>query len=155
MHEPFESSRVVTEELLTVTVRRVSSDTVLCAVAGEVDLLTGPTLREKLADAINDVPSHLVIDLSAVQFLASIGLNILVEILAAQEAVGRHLALVVDDNYAVTHALQTTGLDQVLDLHAELETAVKACAAPTGTEEQRVQEPGHSGTDTGAALTGR
>ena len=124
-------SRVVTEEPLKVTVSQVSPDTILCAVAGEVDLLTGPTLREKLTNAIDAAPSHLVIDLSAVQFLASIGLSILVEILAAQEARGRHLAVVVENNPAVTHTLETTGLDQVFDLHLTQSTAVKACSAST------------------------
>lgn len=130
MPESFDTSRVATEEALTVSVSDLSPDTILCVVAGEIDLLTGPALRAKLTDAINVAPSHLVIDLSGVQFLASIGLSILVEILAAQEAAGRHLAVVVD-NHAVNHVLQTTGLDQVLDLHATLVTAVTACASPT------------------------
>jgi len=132
MHESFDTSRAVAEELLKVTVSDVSSGTALCVVVGEIDLLTGPTLREKLTGAINAAPAHLVIDLSAVQFLASIGLNVLVEILAAQEAAGRHLALVVNDNHAVTHSLQATGLDQVFDLHAEIATAIEGCTVPMG-----------------------
>ncbi len=131
MHESCDASRVATEELLNVTVSDVSPGTTLCAVAGEVDLLTAPALREKL-NAITVVPSHLVIDLSDVQFLASIGLNILVETLAAQETAGRHLALVVEDNHAVSHALETTGLDQVFDLHAQTAAAVRACRTSTG-----------------------
>ena len=126
MHESCDISLAATEELLDVTVSEVSPGTMLCVVAGEVDLLTGATLREKLT-AINVVPAHLVIDLSAVRFLASIGLNILVEILAAQEAAGRHLALVVEDNHAVSHALETTGLDQVFDLHTDTAAAIRAC----------------------------
>lgn len=127
---------VVTQELLTVTVSDASSGTIVCVVAGDIDLLTGPTLREKLTGAINGVPSHLVVDLSAVQFLASIGLNILVEILATQEAVNRHFALVVNDNRAVTHPLQTTGLDQVFDIYAEVSIAVEACSAAAGAQER-------------------
>ncbi|MCA1835966.1 MAG: STAS domain-containing protein [Actinobacteria bacterium] len=127
MHESLDTNGVVTQEPLTVTVSDVPPDTVVCVVAGEIDLLTGSTLREKLTGAIEGVPRHLVIDLSAVQFLASIGLNVLVEILAAQEAANRHLALVVNDNRAVTHPLQTTGLDQVFDVYAEVSAAVEAC----------------------------
>lgn len=131
MPEFFDTSRVVTEESFNVTVSEVAPDTILFVVAGEVDLLTGPALREKLADAISAAPSHLVIDLSAVQFLASIGLSILVETLATQEAASRHLAVVVENNHTVTRALQTTGLDQVFDLHAAVATAIKACPTPT------------------------
>ncbi len=136
MHESCDTSRVTTEELLDVTVSEVSPGTILCVVVGEVDVLTGPTLREKL-NTINDVPSHLVINLSAVRFLASIGLNILVEILAAQEAASRHLALVVEDNHAVSHVLETTGLDQVFDLYADIATAVRACPTPTDAHHQQ------------------
>jgi anti-sigma B factor antagonist len=127
MHESLDTNGVATQEPLTVTAGDVPPDTVVCVVAGEIDLLTGSTLREKLTGAIEGVPRHLVIDLSAVQFLASIGLNVLVEILAAQEAANRHLALVVNDNRAVTHPLQTTGLDQVFDVYAEVSAAVEAC----------------------------
>jgi anti-anti-sigma factor len=136
MRDSFDTTRTVTEELLTVTVSDISPDTLLCVVVGEIDLLTGPTLRDRLAGAITVVSAHLVIDLSAVQFLASIGLNVLVEILAVQEAAGRHLALVVNDNHVVTHALQTTGLDQVFDLHSEVAAARTACLTVTGTQQQ-------------------
>lgn len=131
MPESFDPSRVMTDESLNVTVSEAAPDTILCVVAGEVDLFTAPTLREKLADATTEAPFHLVINLSAVRFLASIGLSILVETLAAQEAASRHLAIVIDDNYAVTHTLETTGLYQVFDLHTAVETAVTACATPT------------------------
>ncbi|MGH3669098.1 MAG: STAS domain-containing protein [Pseudonocardiaceae bacterium] len=122
----------------------------MCVVAGEVDLLTAPTLREKLTGAINGVPGHLVIDLAAVAFLASIGLNVLVEVLAAQEAANRHLALVVDHNRAVTHPLQATGLDQVFDIYAEVSIAVEACTASTSAQQQRVSQQERSDMDAGA-----
>lgn len=131
MPESFDMGRVVMEEPLTLTVSEAAPGAILCVVTGEVDLVTGPTLREKLTAATNVTPSHLVIDLSGVRFLASIGLSILVEILATQEATGHHLAIVVENNHAVTRALQTTGLDQVLDLHTALATALQACPSPT------------------------
>lgn len=155
MHESPETSAVVTQDLLTVTLSDVSPGTILCVVAGEIDLLTGPTLREKLTGAISGVPSHLVIDLSAVKFLASIGLNVLVETLAAQEAANRHLALVVNDDHAVTHPLQTTGLDQVFDIYTDVAAAVEACSTFTGAREQHVQQLEHFDADAEAPLTGR
>jgi anti-sigma B factor antagonist len=127
MPESVDSSRVVTGEPLNVTVSELSPDTILFRVAGEIDLLTGPTLRARLTDTISVTPANVVIDLSAVRFLASIGLNILVETLATLEAAGRHLAIVVGNNPVVTHTLQTTGLDQVFDLHVTVATAVTAC----------------------------
>jgi anti-sigma B factor antagonist len=155
MHESLDTNGVATHEPLTVTFCDVSQGIILGVVAGEVDLLTGAILREKLTGAISGVPGHLVIDLSAVRFLASIGLNVLVEILAAQEAANRHLALVVNDNRAVTHPLQTTGLDQVFDIHPEVSTAVDACSASTGAEEHRFPQLDRSGADASAPIIGR
>jgi anti-anti-sigma factor len=133
MPESFEMNQIITEKPLEVTVSEASPDTILCVVTGEVDLLTGSILREKLTGTIDAGRSHLVIDLSGVQFLASIGLSILVETLAAQEAANRHLA-VVASNHAVTHALQTTGLDQVLDLHTTVATALTACSSSSSSQ---------------------
>ena len=147
MPESFEAGRLVADEVLNVTVSEATADTTLCVVADEIDLLTGPSLRQQLADAASARPAHLVIDLSGVQFLASIGLSILVEILDVQEAAGYHLALVVGKNRAVINALKTTGLDQVFDLHDAVATAVEACSSGI--------RPAHpSATDANAPLTG-
>ena len=126
MPKSVDLNRVVMGAPFNITVRELSQDTILCLVAGEVDLLTAPALQAALIDTISATPSNLVIDLSAVRFLASIGLNVLVETLAALEATGHHLAIVVGDNPVVTRALQTTGLDQVFDLHVTMATAAAA-----------------------------
>ena len=144
MREAFDTSRVVAGELLNVTLSDVAPNTILCVVDGEIDLLTVPVLREKLTDVINAVPSHLVIDLSAVPFLASSGLNILIEILAAQKTMGRRLALIVNNNRVVTRALQVTQLDRVFAVHAELAAAVTACRTPTGTGGSALRFPERS-----------
>lgn len=129
MPESFESGGLVADDVLNVTVSEVNAGTTLCVVAGEIDLLTGPGLRQRLTDAINAAPAHLVIDLSGVRLLASIGLSILVEILDVQEAAGYHLALAVGKNRAVVNALKTTGLDQVFDLHDAVAEAIESCSS--------------------------
>jgi anti-sigma B factor antagonist len=129
MPESLETGRLVADDVLNVTVSEVIAGTTLCVVAGEIDLLTGPGLRQRLTDALNAGPGHLVIDLSGVKLLASIGLSILVEILDVQEAAGYHLALVVGKHRAVVNVLKTTGLDQVFDLHDAVAGALEACSS--------------------------
>ncbi|HET9256348.1 MAG TPA: STAS domain-containing protein [Pseudonocardiaceae bacterium] len=135
MPKSVDLNRAVTGASFNVTVSELSPDAILCLVAGEVDLLTAPALQTTLTDTIGATRSNLVIDLSAVRFLASIGLNVLVEALAALEAAGRHLAVVVGDNPVVTRALQTTGLDQVFDLHVAMATAAAACLTLTAAQQ--------------------
>ena len=124
------------QALLKVKVSDIAPDIVLCVAFGEIDLLTAPLLREKLAEKIETAPRHLVIDLSEIRFMASVGLQLLIELRSAQETAGRQLALVVGDNRVVTRLLQITGLDYEFDLHDDLTTAVKACRAA-----ETVREP--------------
>ena len=56
-----------------------SRDAVVLRVTGELDLATAPKLRQKVDSALReDPPALLVIDLSAVTFLASAGMAVLV-----------------------------------------------------------------------------
>ncbi|MGH3938006.1 MAG: STAS domain-containing protein [Pseudonocardiaceae bacterium] len=129
MNESPDIGQSVTKPSLNVTVSDIASDISLCVLLDDIDLLTAPLLREKLAQAIGVTPRHLVMDLSKVQFLASIGLRLLIDLGATQQATGHQLVLVVGNNRAVTRPLQITGLDQYFDLHVELTTAINACHA--------------------------
>jgi anti-sigma B factor antagonist len=62
----------------TVTTER-AGDAVLLRVTGELDLATAPKLQQKVENTLReDPPPVLVIDLSAVSFLASAGMAVLV-----------------------------------------------------------------------------
>lgn len=117
------------EVQLRVVLSDVAAEVVCCALAGDIDLASGPQLESRLAEATATAPKHLVIDLSEVEFLGSIGLKILVDADARQRRAGRRLAVVVSGNHAAHRPLQATGLDQVLDLHDSREAAVAACRA--------------------------
>jgi anti-anti-sigma factor len=125
MHDRLDAAPVV-EELLRVTVSDVALDTILCVLSGDIDAATGPGLQETLAGAVRFAPAHLVIDLTDVEFMASIGLEILARMHRAQHADGHRLAVVVGHNYAATRPLRITGLDQCLDLYVELGAAMVA-----------------------------
>ncbi|GAB3577614.1 hypothetical protein GCM10027445_43510 [Amycolatopsis endophytica] len=81
---------------------------VTVAVAGEVDLLTAPSLAEALADAAGLAPRAVEVDLSAVDFLSVAGA-------AALARAAEQLALRVRP---VSHASRVTlvaaGLDHLL-----------------------------------------
>ena len=48
-------------------------------VAGEIDIATADTVRQAVAVALEQRPAHLVFDLSAVDFIDSSGLAVLLE----------------------------------------------------------------------------
>ena len=101
------------------------------AVSGEVDLATVPAFEAAIAEALAHKPTALIVDLSAVDFLASAGLQSLV---ATHESVSIQAAFaVVADGPATSRPIELTGLDQILALHptvAEAVAAVRAGSSP-------------------------
>lgn len=112
--------------LLETELSRPQPYTVLCTVRGELDMLSAQQLSGALDEAISGTPVHVVVDLTAVDFMGSHGLTALVDALHAQRA-HCHLALVVDHNRAVQQPLDLTGLIDVFDCYEELDGALRAC----------------------------
>ncbi len=101
------------------------------AVSGEIDLATIPAFEAAIAEALNHRPTALIVDLSAVDFLASAGLQALV---ATHENVSGEAGFaVVADGPATSRPIELTGLAQILSLHASLDDAK---AAVTGSRPQ-------------------
>ncbi|MFF0543890.1 STAS domain-containing protein [Nocardia thailandica] len=95
-------------------------------VAGEVDLATAPALETALESVLAAKPEALVIDLTAVGFLASAGMATLV---AAHQRAGDTTVAVVADGPATSRQLKLTSLDQVFSLYTTLDAALTALRA--------------------------
>jgi anti-sigma B factor antagonist len=108
-------------DTMTTTVEAQEGATVL-TVAGEVDLATAPALEITIETILNGKPAALIIDLTAVSFLASAGMAALV---AAHQRAGEATAIaVVADGPATSRQLKMTSLDQVFALHSTLAEAL-------------------------------
>ncbi|ANY07937.1 anti-anti-sigma factor [Pseudonocardia sp. HH130630-07] len=101
-------------EVVRFDVTEHPGDAVVVGVLGEIDTMTAPVVRERIAGRI---PSArlLVIDLTRVTFLGSAGLAALVEAKEKAEAAGITLRLVCG-SHAVTRALQATSLLSLFDV---------------------------------------
>jgi anti-sigma B factor antagonist len=94
------------------------------AVRGDIDLATAPTFSREAFAALETDPSLLVLDLTSVDFLASIGLGILVELRkVARPEIG---VVVVADGPATSRVIQITGVDEAVPLHATVDDALRA-----------------------------
>jgi anti-sigma B factor antagonist len=92
---------------MTAAVRRVG-DVPLVEVAGEVDLLTSPQLRDTVLAALAGQPPLVVIDLLAVSFFGSAGLAVLID---AQQRAGAQTEIrLVASGPVTVRPLQATGL---------------------------------------------
>ncbi|MCO1575165.1 STAS domain-containing protein [Crossiella sp. SN42] len=99
-----------------------SEQGVVVAATGEVDLLTTPALQQALEQAVAGHPPVLVVDLTGVSFLGSVGLAALVQILPAAEQGTK--VRVVATSLAVVRPLTVTGLTDLLPVFATVDQAL-------------------------------
>jgi anti-sigma B factor antagonist len=110
----------------TVEQKRVGEIDVL-SVAGVVDMLTAPQLEEAITAAGKDSLQGVIVDLSAVDFLASAGMGILVA--ARDELPASVQFAVVADGPATSRPLKLVGIADIVGLHATLDEALAALTA--------------------------
>ncbi len=95
---------------------------VVLSIGGEIDLVTAPALEEAIGGVVVDDPSALIIDLSAVEFLGSVGLKILA---ATFEKLGDSAEFgVVARGPATRRPIHLTGLDKTFPLYPTLDDAL-------------------------------
>lgn len=116
------------ERLLSATLRRPQSETVVCTVVGEIDMLTAPLLADRVHTALSGEPAHLVVDLSGVTFMGAAALHVLDQARDEQEASHR-IALVVSRR-AVARPLETTNMGSQFPCYPELSAALADIPQP-------------------------
>ncbi|SON60093.1 Anti-sigma-F factor antagonist RsfB [Mycobacterium simulans] len=95
---------------------------VVLSIGGEIDLVTAPALEKAIGGVVADNPKALVIDLSAVEFLGSVGLKILA---ATYEKLGSSAEFgVVARGPATRRPIHLTGLDKTFPLYPTLDDAL-------------------------------
>jgi len=106
---------------LTVRVRAVP-EALVVAAAGDLDLGTAPVLRARAQAALDGRPGALIVDLGAITFCGSAGLQVIAELVTATAAADLPFAVVADQR-PVLRSLQITRLDATLALHPSVDRA--------------------------------
>lgn len=88
----------------------------LVEVTGEIDMHTARELDDALAAALGDKPVRLVVDLSSVGFIDSIGLSVLIQNAKLAEAGGSGFSIVCTEP-GLLQVFAITGLSDVLTFH--------------------------------------
>jgi anti-anti-sigma factor len=100
---------------------------VVISVFGTLDMLTTPQLADAIDAVSGKMPAGLIVDLSNVEFLASAGMNALVE--AHRKMTPAAKFGVVADSPATSRPLRLIGVDQVVDLYRTVDAALEAWTA--------------------------
>jgi anti-sigma B factor antagonist len=106
------------------TTERWVERVVVVSVAGVVDMLTAPQLEGAIRAALGKEPAGLIVDFTAVDFLASAGMGILV---AINDEVGEGVTFcVVADGPATSRPLKLLGIADIIPLYASVDEATAA-----------------------------
>lgn len=108
----------------SVTIHTSVRDGVAVAVVGGDLDDTAVLVLDEVRTQLQSRPPTLIPDLRAVTFLGSGGLSTLVESHYQATGTGTRL-LIVADQRAVLRPLKVTGLDELVDLQPDLETALE------------------------------
>lgn len=109
-----EQQELLVDGPLVVAWHRYGTDVVIVALAGELDAANVGSARGVLAEvAVEGADEILVVDLSALEFIDSSGIALLVS-LAEADGDGTKLRVVPSDAPAVTRIMRLTGVDSML-----------------------------------------
>lgn len=98
-------------------------------VAGDLDVLTAPTLATHLDVALAGGATLLIVDLTDVEFLSSAGISVLVETHRLTAPAGVSLR-VVAEGPATSRPMRLMCVDQIIDLYPTLDDARQGRPAP-------------------------
>jgi anti-sigma B factor antagonist len=96
---------------------------VVLSVCDAVDLLSAPRFTKAIGDALAKARDGVIVDLTEVDFLASIGMSILVEAGTHASAIPTRFG-VVAEGAATSRPIKVLGLDAIVPLYATLDDAL-------------------------------
>jgi len=95
-------------------------------ITGRLDVEGANSVSEQLVSLAQAAKKGVVVDLSTLKFLASIGIRALITSAKAVKARGGKMALVVDANSTVAMSIKATGVDQLVPVYDSTPEAAKA-----------------------------
>ena len=103
-------------------VRRIS-------ISGRLDVDGTNSVASQLIELAQAPKKGVVVDLSPLKFLASIGIRALIASATEVKARGGKMVLVVKTGSTVMMSIKATGVDQLVPVFADISDAEKAAAA--------------------------
>lgn len=97
---------------------------VVVSASGDIDMLTAPQLEESIRAALGKDPAGLVIDFTAVDFLASAGMGVLVGV--HDEVTPNVNFCIVADGPATSRPLKLVGIADIIPVYPTLDDALAA-----------------------------
>lgn len=113
---------------MPIDFEELSTNFRLIKLSGRLDIPGTGEIEGKFAALASTDKHRIVVDLTAVSFLASIGIRTLISNAKAQQQRGGKMVIFVGDNAAVAKTLELTGIDALIPMFKTMGEAEQACA---------------------------
>lgn len=107
----------------------IGNDLRRIVITGRLDMPGTDSVASKLKELVAAPKKGVVVDLSSLKFLASIGIRTLIISAKAVEERGGKMVLVADGGSTVLESLVATGIDQMIPVFKSTAEAEKAALA--------------------------
>jgi len=115
--------------LMDIAFEDVSSTLRRISLNGRLDIVGTDEIATKFTALAASANRRVIVDLTAVSFLASIGIRALITAAKSRQQRGGRMVLLVGGNEAVAKTLEVTGIDAILPMFADSVEAEKAALA--------------------------
>jgi len=116
---------------LKLETRSVAKGASIIDIEGEIDVYTAPQLKQQMLDLLDKGATHIVVNLSEVEYLDSTALGVLIGGLKRLRE--RNGALdIICPNPRIRRIFEITGLDKIFDIYSTEEEAIKALRGKEG-----------------------
>jgi anti-anti-sigma factor len=109
----------MTHDAATIDSEDAENNLRIIHITGRLDIQGTDAIGTRFAILAATEGRRIVVDLSALDFLASIGIRSLVTNAKAQQQRGGRMVLFVGDNAAVAKVLTTTGIDTMIPMFTD------------------------------------
>jgi anti-anti-sigma factor len=118
-------------EVITMSIRYddVGEDLRRIVISGRLDMPGTDSIAAKLTELTAAPKKAVVVDLSALRFLASIGISALITSAKAVQQRGGKMVLVVSPGSSVAMSLEATGVDELIPIRKTTSEAERAAIA--------------------------
>lgn len=109
-----------------------NGETIVLGIHGEVDLATASELAHHIERAVAESPVAVIVDLSGVSFLASVGMSVLVS--ARRRACCATSLVVVASGPTTDRPMHLVGLDAAVPIFTDIDSALEAIRSTNDLE---------------------
>jgi anti-sigma B factor antagonist len=97
---------------------------VVLSICDEVDMFSAPQFSQAIRDALGNAPAGVIVDLTEVKFLASVGMSALLVAQEEADALSARFGIVAE-GAATSRPIRLLGLDDILALYPTLDEALR------------------------------